>query len=98
MPRKVLHLPLAFAQITIYNPRMFNRPPFRLPLFSAFLLCALALTGCGIGPAATPTSVALPASNGHVMGGQQPISGATIQLYAVGSAGDGSAASPLLTS
>ena len=32
------------------------------------------------------------------MGGQQPISGATIQLYAVGTTGDGSAATKLLTS
>ncbi len=34
---------------------------------------------------------------GSVHGGQQPVSGATIQLYAVGSNGDGSAATPLIT-
>lgn len=44
---------------------------------------AVALTGVPIG--------------GGVHGGQQPISGATIQLYAAGSSGYGSAASTLLT-
>jgi hypothetical protein len=34
---------------------------------------------------------------GLVHGGQQPVTGATIQLYAVGTAGDGSAATPLLS-
>jgi trimeric autotransporter adhesin len=33
-----------------------------------------------------------------VSGGQEPVSGATMQLYAVGTTGDGSAATPLLTS
>ena len=36
--------------------------------------------------------------NGIVRGGQQPITGATIQLYAVGTAGDASAATPLIPS
>ncbi len=35
--------------------------------------------------------------SGSVHGGQQPVAGATIQLWAVGSSGDGSAATPLLT-
>ena len=35
--------------------------------------------------------------SGAVHGGQQPISGAAIQLYAVGTTADGSAATPLLT-
>ncbi len=34
--------------------------------------------------------------SGSVYGGQQPVSGATLQLYAVGVQGDGSAATPLL--
>ena len=34
--------------------------------------------------------------SGSVYGGQQPVSGATLQLYAVGVLGDGSAATPLL--
>ncbi len=33
---------------------------------------------------------------GHVLGGQQPITGATLQLYAAGTQGIGSKATPLL--
>ncbi|HWW24198.1 MAG TPA: choice-of-anchor D domain-containing protein [Edaphobacter sp.] len=35
--------------------------------------------------------------HGSVHGGQQPVIGATLQLYAVGTTGDGSAATPLLS-
>jgi hypothetical protein len=34
---------------------------------------------------------------GSIHGGQQPVAGATVQLYTVGTTGDGSAATPLLT-
>jgi trimeric autotransporter adhesin len=37
------------------------------------------------------------ARHNGVHGGQQPVSGATLQLYVVGTTGDGSAATPLLT-
>ena len=53
------------------------------------------LTGCGVGTAFIPAS---PHQLGSVHGGQQPVSGATIQLYSVGNAGDGSPSQPLLTS
>jgi len=35
--------------------------------------------------------------HGMVHGGQQPVAGATIQLYAVGTTGDGAASTPLLS-
>jgi hypothetical protein len=58
-----------------------------------------ALVGCasqsGVQPAQT-LPVAATKGGGRVMGGQQPVSGATIQLYAVGTSGDGSMATPLL--
>jgi hypothetical protein len=41
--------------------------------------------------------VPLRVKQGSVRGGQQAVTGATIQLYAVGTAGDGSASTPLLT-
>lgn len=44
-----------------------------------------------------PTQPSSPGVSGTVNGGQVPVSGAVMQLYAVGSAGDGSAATPLLT-
>ncbi len=65
--------------------------PAVLPLF-------LLVTGC----AASRLSSSNPGSDsngqitGHVLGGQQPVNGATIQLYAVGTAADGSSATPLL--
>jgi polygalacturonase len=54
----------------------------------------LLLSGCG------SSQLALPAHplrlSGTVHGGRQPVTGALIQLYAVGSTGDGSAATPLI--
>lgn len=69
--------------------------------FTALSLATL-LSGCAFHPgndAGTSGggSSALAARvSGHVFGGQQPVSGATIQLYTVGTTGNGSAASPLL--
>ncbi|MES2390444.1 MAG: hypothetical protein V4555_02300, partial [Acidobacteriota bacterium] len=68
---------------------------------SPFLLCPLVglLTGCAglsTAPATSTPSPALKVS-GRVHGGQQPVSNATVQVYAVGTTGDGSAPTPLLT-
>jgi hypothetical protein len=61
---------------------------------------ALALTGCGLGISPTapaPVSVAAATSvSGIFMGGQQPVAGVSLQLYAVGTTSYGSAALPLL--
>lgn len=63
------------------------------------LLFAVALLGCGTSNR-TGTGID-PGGNsrvaGSVHGGQQPVSGASIQIYTVGATGDGSAATPLLT-
>jgi len=74
-------------------------------LKGSLLLTALAVisVGCGVTPSSSSgssgSSGSVPlALNGHVMGGQQPVSGATIQLYAAGSSGYGSASTGLLTS
>ena len=66
-------------------------------LFFALLLgsSCLFVTGCGMGTSAVPDPVPLTV-NGRVHGGQQPVVGAQIQLYVVGSGGNGSASSPLL--
>jgi streptogramin lyase len=65
------------------------------------LALAFALTGCSggalpgnFGIGSTPTVRLM----GTVMGGQQPVSGATIQLYTVGTTGPQSAATPLIGS
>jgi hypothetical protein len=56
---------------------------------------ALTLTGCGFSTSKTSATSATPAGTisfqGSVYGGQQPIVGATIQLYLVGTYGNGTA-------
>ncbi len=62
------------------------------------LPAVLLLVSCyGVGPAPSPGGLAPAAISGRVHGGQQPIAGAQIQIYTAGSGGDGSAATPLLT-
>ncbi len=73
-----------------------------LRLSSTVLLPALLLTGCGVSnfSIAKTEPVAGSATSGAqgiFMGGQQPVGGVSLQLYAVGTSGYGSAASPLLT-
>jgi sugar lactone lactonase YvrE len=86
--------------------------PARLAAFAAFGTLALVLSGCATGGgdvatetapiavAAQPAPVAVAAKpvSGKVHGGQQPISGATVQLYAVGTTGVQSASTPLIAS
>lgn len=67
------------------------------PLF-LLLATSLLLAGCGF----TPTAANGPASTsfhlqGSVHGGNQPVSGASIQLFAAGTTGYGTGASALLT-
>jgi sugar lactone lactonase YvrE len=71
---------------------------FRRASVPAFTAAALLLTACATAPT-TPVTPILPAKagiTGTVHGGQQAVSGATVQLWAVGTAGDGSASTPLL--
>jgi streptogramin lyase len=66
-------------------------------IFGGLTLTALALSGCGISTVAPPSSVQGATLQGRVRGGQQPVSGASIVLYAAGSAGDGLGATNLLS-
>ena len=65
------------------------------------VLMAVVLSGCEGGTSMlapeNPIPLAAASAHGRVMGGQQPISGASIYLYAAGAGGYGSAASSLLT-
>lgn len=65
-----------------------------LPFAALSLACCALLTGCGLGAnnsgAATPIAVAGSHLRGSVHGGQQPVSGSVIQLYAASSTGYGS--------
>ena len=66
-----------------------------LPLLSTLPL-AFALVGCGVGPV-TGSAPGRLGISGHVHGGAQPVSGATIELYSVGRSGNGSLATNILT-
>jgi len=59
----------------------------------------LLLDGCGYGPASAnlQSSVAVPAISGNVHGGQQPVIGATIQLYAASTGALKGSSTSLLT-
>ena len=73
----------------------------RLTLLAASATLAAALTGCAGFTTVEPTQVA-PAAGatmlGSVHGGQQPISGAHVHLYTVGTTGYGSASNNIITS
>jgi len=60
-----------------------------------FLSLCLFIAGCGVGPS-TPPSIIGTQLQGHVHGGQQPVSGSTIQLYAAGTSGYGAGAIALI--
>ena len=72
------------------------RRPYVSRLLSFTAFAASFLSGCSTN-SPIPLAPAVKGMSGAVHGGQQPISGATIQLYAVGTSGDGSASTPLLT-
>ena len=66
---------------------------------AAASLAAISLTalcGCGVAPHSISTAAGGTALMGRVRGGQQPVSGARIQLYAVGASGVGTGATDLL--
>ncbi len=74
--------------------------------FCAIVLisCVVALAGCSAKPVMTTTTTSSPTNpvqsavlQGRVHGGQSPVSGAVIQLWQVGSGGNGTAASALIS-
>ncbi len=54
------------------------------------------LAGCGINSGLPTSANSTAVLTGRIIGGQQPVSGSTIQLYAAGTTGNASAATPLL--
>jgi hypothetical protein len=66
-------------------------------IVSGAVLCsAVFLSGCGVGVVDHTTSGTL-RMQGMVHGGQQAVSGSTVQLYTVGNGGNGSAATAMLS-
>ena len=83
-------------------PSTFRARTKRRLAASLATLVPLALAGCGLGGGANPAAPVSPAGalgvvSGTVFGGQQPIVGATISLYAAGKTATGSAPRSLLT-
>ena len=79
-------------------PLMSLRRYARLLTLAAAAGAALLTSGCGSSTQfQSPATPAASGMRGKVRGGQQPITGSTIQLWTVGTTGDGSAATPLLT-
>jgi hypothetical protein len=69
------------------------------PLLLLSSLCAAVLTGCGSG-VSTPTQPIIPvptAFTGKVLAGTTPVVGASVQVYAAGQTGNGSAPTALTT-
>jgi hypothetical protein len=79
---------------------MSKRLAIRAAIFAGVAGVASALlTGCAVNDtSATTSSTPKVKFQGKVFGGQQPVSGATIQLYTVGTTGTASAATPLIAS
>lgn len=59
---------------------------------------SLLVFGCGMAANQQRTPGGAYAQTGRVYGGQQPVAGAAVQLYAVSTSGDGMAATPLINS
>jgi hypothetical protein len=72
-----------------------HRRQYSLACAFTLAVALVSLSGCGISNS-PPTIQSGSALQGYVHGGQQPVSGASIMLYAAGSAGNGAGATNLL--
>jgi hypothetical protein len=67
-------------------------------LFAVLCLTGVMAVFSGCGSQSTVSGVKVGSGiRGNVHGGQQPVANSTIRLYTVGTTGDGSSATPLLT-
>jgi hypothetical protein len=81
-----------------------NLPVAAITLAGLVTLASALLGGCSAGSTALTGgsggsgSKGVVVAQGRVVGGQQPVSGATVQLYSVGTTGTGSASHALISS
>ena len=66
-----------------------------VPALAATLVAAVVMTGCGFTPSVVTSGGSLN-MQGSVMGGQQPIVNAHVQLFVAGTGGNGAAATNLM--
>jgi len=87
----------------IKSSAIFQCPAKRaVKLGNVAALASFLVSGCGTGTLPSTTTSTIITANqtpykGVVHGGQQPVSGATIQIYTVGTTGIASASTPLIT-
>jgi streptogramin lyase len=95
-PARILRSRYFFNRRFVLEPTM--RIPSVLPAVGV-LFAALLMTGCGTvrNTSNGPVTVVGAALQGKAYGGQQPVVGATVQLYQVGTTGYGAGATPLIT-
>ena len=79
---------------TVWSARPAVRA-FQSLAFCVLSVIAVLLAGCGVG--AGRVAEPMLSLQGTVHGGQQPVGGATLQLYSGGTTGDASAATPLIS-
>lgn len=80
-----------------WHPRRSQPRMRRLGFCGLALICPLLMNGCSNDQPRVAATVESAGISGSVHGGQQPISGAQVQLYAVGTSGSGTAATPLIS-
>ncbi len=100
MPPKTFPLcPLvvAFSFPCVKLARRVISPPSLAGFASALVLLLVSAGLAGCQKTEFPQPVLEPGVSGSIFGGQQAVSGSRIQLYAVGTTGDGSTATPLIT-
>ena len=100
MPPKTFPLcPLvvAFSFPCVKLVRRVISPPSLAGFASALVLLLVSAGLAGCQKMEFPQPVLEPGVSGSIFGGQQAVSGSRIQLYAVGTTGDGSTATPLIT-
>jgi streptogramin lyase len=76
---------------------MYSRA-FRAPTSLFLLLSTILLSGCGMGIKDSTGGASSAAITGHIIGGNQPVVGATIQLYAATGNGYGAQSDPRISS
>jgi hypothetical protein len=75
----------------------FSKRFFGLVIAISLTTGCMILSGCGAGDIAPPSSEPIHGLAGHVHGGQQPVTGSHVALFAASTGGYGAAISPLAT-
>jgi hypothetical protein len=86
---------ISSTSFALHQQNLLRRDP--LPLVFGVILAAIFAVIAGCGYSGSATAAPAVALQGSVHGGRQPVSGSSIQMYAAGSSGNGSAAAPLLS-